>query len=321
MSSVTIVTRKDIINPTGGGKEGQGPHQKGKGKAKADEKKEDKKETGASGTTKEKEKEKPEEAWLAIFDDSGDFSDEASVCSDFDEVENLVEKEVSDLCIDDFVEYDNEAIAEPFTSDLKLHSIDLFSVPPLQNAAYTTFYSDVLAGSAKTRAAKVDLYDSGATRHMSGFRHRFLNYVEIEPVPILAADKRTFNATGKGNMYIYLPNGDQDPLRILLTNVLFAPSMGITLVSISCVAAAGATVVFIGNVCKIYNKERDMVGVIKVKGGLYRVYISSSEAGAHAVGVKEALSIDKLHRYLGHVSHERARLLVKKGLVEGVDLS
>jgi hypothetical protein len=32
------------------------------------------------------------------------------------------------------------------------------------------------------------------------------------------------------------------------------------------------------------------------------------------------LSIDELHRRLGHVLHERARLLVKKGLVEGVEL-
>jgi hypothetical protein len=34
----------------------------------------------------------------------------------------------------------------------------------------------------------------------------------------------------------------------------------------------------------------------------------------------ETLSINELHRRLGHVSHERAKLLVKKGLVEGVTL-
>ena len=113
-----------------------------------------------------------------------------------------------------------------------------------------------------------------------------------------------FEANGKGDMYIYLPNGDQEPSRILLKNVLFAPSMGITLVSISCIAAAGSTVMFTGNICKIYNKERIVVGVIKVKGGLYRVYTSSSKAGAHVFSAKEALSSDKLHCYLGHVSHE-----------------
>ena len=51
------------------------------------------------------------------------------------------------------------------------------------------YHSDVLAGSAKTREAEVNLYDSGATCHMSDFCHRFINYTEIEPVPVLAADK------------------------------------------------------------------------------------------------------------------------------------
>ena len=34
----------------------------------------------------------------------------------------------------------------------------------------------------------------------------------------------------------------------------------------------------------------------------------------------DKLSINELHRRLGHVSHERAKLLVSKGLVEGVTL-
>ena len=34
----------------------------------------------------------------------------------------------------------------------------------------------------------------------------------------------------------------------------------------------------------------------------------------------EILSVDELHRCLGHVSHKRAKLLVRKGLVEGIEL-
>ena len=57
----------------GGGKEGQGPNQKGKGKFKSDDKKDDKKkESGAFADTKGKEKETTsvEEAWLAIVDNT-----------------------------------------------------------------------------------------------------------------------------------------------------------------------------------------------------------------------------------------------------------
>lgn len=48
--------------------------------------------------------------------------------------------------------------------------------------------------------------------------------------------------------------------------------------------------------------------------------MSGSRAGENAADTNEVLSIDKLHCRLGHVSHERAKLLVKKGLVEGVML-
>ena len=59
---------------------------------------------------------------------------------------------------------------------------------------------------------------------------------------------------------------------------------------------------------------------IKMKGGLYHVYAACPKHSGEYAGKAKVLSIDKLHHHLGHVSHERARLLVKKGLVEGVEL-
>ena len=38
-----------------------------------------------------------------------------------------------------------------------------------------------LAGTEETCSAEVDLYDLGTTRHLSGFRHHFINYVNTEP--------------------------------------------------------------------------------------------------------------------------------------------
>ena len=163
---------------------------------------------------------------------------------------------------------------------------------------------------------EVDLYDSGATCHMSGFHHKFINFVEIEPIPITAADKQTFKATGKGDMQIYLPNGNS----VLLKSVLYAPSMSITLVSISQIANAGSTVVFSRDICKIYDKNRKVIGEIEGKGGLYCVYSSNQASRAHVADTKETVSIDKLHHCLGHVLHERIKSLVKKGLVKGIEL-
>ena len=163
----------------GGGKEGEGPKQKGKGKSKKDEKKDEKKESGASADAKGKEKEKEvEAAWLAMVDES-----------ESDNTERLTEGD------EEFRWSDFEELEGPIPNTVSLfpngitHDLDEFDAVPDDGAYSTTFDADVLAGSADTRRNEVDLYDSGASRHMSGFRHKFINLEEIKPIPITAADR------------------------------------------------------------------------------------------------------------------------------------
>ena len=101
-----------------------------------------------------------------------------------------------------------------------------------------------------------------------------------------------------------IPNRNHPNSRILLKDVLYAPSMGVTLVLISRIVSAGSTVVFTGEFCRIYNKGRTLIGEVKVKGGLYRIYYSKSGAKGYSVQVNEIMTVDELHRCLGHVSHE-----------------
>jgi transposase InsO family protein len=311
----------------GGGKEGQGPKQKGKAKAK-DKKAKDKgkgkeKETAAATDEKKDDKPKDEEAWMAMV------LDNASGEALYDDYDDLHIDSCYEGAYSCFIE-DDIFTSCPSDPDLDisdvLDEIDEASSANQKQGAEpennirTSFDFAYLAGTSETRSAEVDLYDSGATRHMSGFLHKFFNFVEIDPIPITAADKRTFQATGRGDMYVHVPNRDEINSRILLKDVLYAPMMGVTLVSISRIAGAGATVVFSGNLCTILNKDRKVIGVIKMKGGLYRVFSPTSGNGAYSSQAMELLTIDELHRRLGHVSHERARFLVKKGLVEGVEL-
>ena len=87
------------------------------------------------------------------------------------------------------------------------------------------------------------------------------------------------------------------------------------MVSISWISGAGSTVVFMGNICKIYARSKRLSGKRRT---LLSVYVSKAQA--YGITTKETLSVNELHRRLGHVSHEHARLLVKKGLIEGVEL-
>ena len=84
---------------------------------------------------------------------------------------------------------------------------------------------------------------------MSGFFHKFINFVTVDLVPITAANKRVFQAMGKGYMYVNIRNRNHPNSSILLKDVLYVPSMGVTLVSISRIASAGLTVVFTGKFC------------------------------------------------------------------------
>jgi len=115
----------------------------------------------------------------------------------------------------------------PVEPDTELEFINL------SNEAYTTSFAAAMLSKdgIGNQLIDVDFYNSGASRHMSGHRHHFTNFVEIKPRPITATDK-AFNAVGKDDMPIDLPNGNATST-ILLKDVLYTLSMGVTLVSIS----------------------------------------------------------------------------------------
>lgn len=66
--------------------------------------------------------------------------------------------------------------------------------------------------------------------------------------------------------------------------------------SISHVAKAGCAVVFAGDFCRILNANKEQIGEIRERKGLYRVFTINSGEEASAVGTRDALSINELHR-------------------------
>ena len=62
-----------------------------------------------------------------------------------------------------------------------------------------------------------------------------------------------------------------------------------------------------------------MLAQIPMKSGLYYVK-HENHAGVAAAMVPEVVSIERLHRLMGHITPEAAKALVDKGLVEGFKL-
>jgi hypothetical protein len=77
-----------------------------------------------------------------------------------------------------------------------------------------------------------ELYNSGASCHMSPFGKQFTNYKTIPLHLITTADKRVFYAVGMGDLKIEVPNGEFFT-PIILKDILHASDMGITIVSVS----------------------------------------------------------------------------------------
>ena len=110
-----------------------------------------------------------------------------------------------------------------------------------ENTTTYTFVAITLAGPNST--VEMEVYDSGASHHMLPYCHKFIKFETIQKRLLTTANGGHFEAVGKGEMHIMMPNG-RTKTQILLKDVLYAPKMGVTLVSIGKIDTAGHTVLF-----------------------------------------------------------------------------
>ena len=185
---------------------------------------------------------------------------------------------------------------------------------------FTTFDVAMLVNAeGSVEGTQTELYDSGASCHMSPYHDHFENYVPIMPKSIIAADKRYFQAIGKGDLRIKIPNGSSTTT-VLLKDVLHCPDMGLTLVSIGKITAAGCKVIFRGLTCRIFNPKDKVIGQITVENGLYRVDHDITVNLAMAGEAQEVVTVEELHRRMGHIAPEAAKQMVSSGAIEGIDI-
>lgn len=233
--------------------------------------------------------------------------------SEFSDDESALEDDLDSLADDhsDFSDNDED------TEDTH-PSIDDFYVP-LENVELPEATDDAFAGATGLKTTEsVELFNSGASRHMSPHRDHFASYRDIHPKSFDAANQQTFEAIGQGDIILDLPNG-RTSTAIRLTDVLYAPALTYTLISIGRLDNAGYTTTFGGGVGTIFDGSGEVIGIIPKSKGLYRiVQKSESEGTAHAV--LEKLTVMELHRRLGHAASSTVQKLVKNGLVDGIEL-
>jgi hypothetical protein len=124
-----------------------------------------------------------------------------------------------------------------------------------------------------------------------------------------------FYAIGTGDLEIEVPNGESST-SIMLKDVLRAPEMGTTIVSVNRIVKAGYAVTFKDNTCQIRNKSDKVIGMIPAsQNGLYKV-----DRVCAAATPEEHVDLAMLHRRLAHIAPDAIRKMVKGGAIEGIEL-
>src|SRR5882724_661639 len=150
------------------------------------------------------------------------------------------------------------------------------STPTLREPLGAAHMADNTTPAGRTTS---ELYDSGATRHMTPYRTALTNYTAILPMPINAANQHTFCTIGQGDLPIHVPNGNGFT-KITLRDVLHTPDIALTLVSVSLIDQAGYTVTFKGGTCTIHDQTHKLIGCFPKRDGLYKVDTQHPESAS-----------------------------------------
>ena len=145
---------------------------------------------------------------------------------------------------------------------------------------------------------RVELYDSGATRHISPYKSDFLTYTTLDPpVYLNAANQQRFPAIGTGTLSIRAPNGAVSST-LTLHNVLHAPAVGYMLVSLGALDKQGYHTSIGGGTLELYTLGGDRIARVPQSGcDLYHM-----EHHLHSANTVEMVSIMELHRRMGHIA-------------------
>src|ERR1700722_16772045 len=174
------------------------------------------------------------------------------------------------------------------------------------------------ANAATTQGAAI-LVDSGASTHFCPDRSKFTSFVHDDTV-ITTAEGRTFKASGRGDVTLYLPNGESHT-KVTLREAIYAPKMPFTLISISRIDKVGCEVVFKDGKCRIIAADKKTIAVIPSINGLYQMGPKDGQLSGTYANVATKMSLMDAHRTMGHVSLGAVKRAIKMGVTTGIELT
>lgn len=186
----------------------------------------------------------------------------------------------------------------------------------------SNFQANILEANSTFHKASEIIIDCGTSNHFCPDKSKFITYETIPPEPIKVADGRSFSALGKGDIEVWVPNGEEDKTRLLLRNTLYAPNLAYTLLSVSTIDRAGFYTEMGGGECKIMTATKAVIGRVPLIANLYRIPGDARPGKeAHVVTSKRGITLSEFHRRMGQVHHDALKQMVQKRMVKGIKVN
>jgi hypothetical protein len=175
-------------------------------------------------------------------------------------------------------------------------------------------WSDFTANA--TSSGEYELYaDTGANIDISPCREDFVTFTPISPRAVKGFQGSSINAVGTGTIITD---------KFVMRHALFIPNTSICLMSVSRLCRDNSYAChFDATTAWITDAPSNVVctGSLQPTRGLYKLHCSpSSNPVFSPPTVASAVSIDRLHRRLGHAHHQAVADLFQHQLVDGMEL-
>jgi hypothetical protein len=158
------------------------------------------------------------------------------------------------------------------------------------------------------------ILDTGVSAHMTPHKNLLRDYQIFKmPKCISAANKGIFNGLGVGTMI--LPEQINGKNKIILKDMLYAPDIAFTLISIRKCDNAGYKIIFAGQKCIIKNKKGTILLQAPKYHGGYRVDHQPTQFTMNL-----CLEPIDMHKQLRYISQKSMKALFDQGLTLGLKL-
>lgn len=199
-----------------------------------------------------------------------------------------------------------------------------------KTAATSGAWTAIHAVEAATLAADFSsrwCIDSGATSHVTFNRSWLFDYEEIEPITFHSANKKgVFYAKGRGKAAITLRRPDGSLFYAVLSNVLYAPDIRGSLLSVARFCRTDVKCLF-ENSGVLLKWRGEIVGKGNLIGNLFWIDAETTIQTLEepqtnlAMGSGRKADIVTWHHRLAHLNYDTLKLLIRKAVLDGISIT